>query len=73
MDTLFMGNYQCSRLDLVFLCNPRRLVKGLRRDGEAVFAGNAGLITVVAYYLKIVRRNKQDRTYPSSQFFRVDR
>jgi hypothetical protein len=45
-------------------------VKGLRRDYEAGFAGFAGL---VAYYLEIARRNKQNRTHPSSQFFRVDR
>lgn len=70
MDTLFLGDHQCSRLDLVFLCNSRRLVKGLRRDYEAGFAGIAGL---VAYYLEIARRNKQNRTHPSSQFFRVDR
>jgi hypothetical protein len=43
MDTLLVGHHQCSCPDLVFLCDPRRLVNGLTRGGEARLAGVAGL------------------------------
>jgi len=60
MDTLLVGYHQCSCPDLVFLCDPRRLVNGLRRGGEAIFPG------LVVDYRSVASRNKQNRTFSNS-------
>jgi hypothetical protein len=64
MDTLLVGDHQRSCPDLVFLCDPRRLVNGPRRDGGPRFAGIAGL---VVDYRSVASRNKQNRTFSNSR------